>query len=128
MRGVAAIWSPSFQHNARVSNKLFHITDWLPTLYAAAGGNLNDLGPIDGINQWQLLSSSHGPGRDRLLININEVSRTEGAIIGDYKFIRGKNHQLLIDLYHYWWLCCHSLEWVNIFGYFFLKCNMLRET
>jgi len=38
VRGVGLIWSPLLQQTPRVSNQLMHITDWLPTLYAAAGG------------------------------------------------------------------------------------------
>lgn len=37
MRGVAAIWSPLLKKKHRISENLFHITDWLPTLYTAAG-------------------------------------------------------------------------------------------
>nr|CAD7413544.1 unnamed protein product [Timema poppensis] len=31
------IWSPLLQQTPRVSNQVMHITDWLPTLYTAAG-------------------------------------------------------------------------------------------
>lgn len=37
VRGVAAIWSPWLKEKNNVSDNLFHITDWLPTLYTAAG-------------------------------------------------------------------------------------------
>ena len=43
---------------------LFHVTDWLPTLYTAAGGNAKDLGPIDGLDQWASLA--HGKTSPRL--------------------------------------------------------------
>lgn len=89
MRGVAALWSSRLQKAARVSNELIHITDWLPTLYSAAGGDLNDLGDIDGTDQWCLLSEGRGSGRDKLLLNIDEVLRTEGAIYSRFKLLRG---------------------------------------
>ena len=90
VRGVAALWSSRLQKTARVSNQLVHITDWLPTFYSAAGGDLKDLGEIDGIDQWRVLSEGYGSGRDNLLLNINEVSKTEGAIYYNrFKLLRG---------------------------------------
>lgn len=91
VRGVAALWSSRLQKAARVSNELVHITDWLPTLYSAAGGDLKDLGKIDGIDQWRLLSegSGRGRGRDKILLNIDEVLKTEGAIYSRFKLLRG---------------------------------------
>nr|CAD7398175.1 unnamed protein product [Timema poppensis] len=37
VRGTCAIWSPLIQQTGRVSSDLIHISDWLPTLYSAAG-------------------------------------------------------------------------------------------
>ncbi|CAN7948174.1 unnamed protein product [Ixodes pacificus] len=37
VRGTAFIWSPLLENSKRVSSQLMHITDWLPTLYSAAG-------------------------------------------------------------------------------------------
>ncbi len=31
------------------------MSDWLPTLYSAAGGQVDDLGDLDGIDQWGAL-------------------------------------------------------------------------
>ena len=40
------------------------MTDWLPTLYAAAGGNLANLpAGIDGINQWPSLADAREPSK-----------------------------------------------------------------
>ncbi|XP_053989700.1 arylsulfatase I-like, partial [Hylaeus volcanicus] len=89
VRGVAAIWSPRIQQTARVSNQLIHIADWLPTLYSAAGGDLRDLGRIDGVDQWHVLSEGKGRGRDKLLLNIDEFFKTEGAIYSRFKLLRG---------------------------------------
>lgn len=89
VRGVAALWSPRLQKAARVSNQLLHVTDWLPTLYSAAGGDLKDLGEIDGVDHWHVLSEGHGYGRDKLLLNIDEASKTEGAIYRRFKLLRG---------------------------------------
>jgi len=40
VRGAGLLWSPLINRPGRVSTQLFHITDWLPTLYAAAGGDV----------------------------------------------------------------------------------------
>lgn len=37
VRSASLIWSPLIKNTPRVSNELIHISDWLPTLYAAAG-------------------------------------------------------------------------------------------
>ncbi|XP_058803399.1 arylsulfatase B-like [Phymastichus coffea] len=89
VRSVAAIWSPRLVSKGRVSEQLFHVTDWLPTLYSAAGGDLHDLPPIDGVNQWDVLSIGTGNVRDRILLNIDEVTRTEAAIYQRFKLVRG---------------------------------------
>ncbi|XP_046825990.1 arylsulfatase B-like [Vespa crabro] len=89
VRGVAVLWSPRLQKPARVSNQLIHITDWLPTLYSAAGGDLKDLGDIDGVDQWHLLSEEKGKERENILLNIDEIERTEGAIYKRFKLLRG---------------------------------------
>jgi arylsulfatase A-like enzyme len=89
VRGVAALWSPRLRKAARVCNELIHITDWLPTLYSAAGGDLRDLGEIDGLDQWSMLSEGHPRIREEMLLNIDEISKTEGAIYKQYKLVRG---------------------------------------
>ena len=40
VRGSSFIWSPLLNKNRRVSNQMMHVTDWLPTLYTAAGKKL----------------------------------------------------------------------------------------
>jgi arylsulfatase B len=40
VRGTGFIWSPLIKSRERVSEQMMHITDWLPTLYEAAGGNI----------------------------------------------------------------------------------------
>ena len=47
------------------------MTDWLPTFYSAAGGNVQDLGPIDGINQWTNLKVLGTSSRKEMLYNSN---------------------------------------------------------
>lgn len=37
IRTAACIWSPMIEKKQRVFKRLFHISDWMPTIYAAAG-------------------------------------------------------------------------------------------
>ncbi|XP_025421961.1 arylsulfatase B-like isoform X2 [Sipha flava] len=88
VRGVAAIWSPELSKKHRVSENLFHITDWLPTLYTAAGGNVEDLGQIDGVNQWTSLTNTSEQMRSKILININEKIGEEALIFKQWKVVK----------------------------------------
>lgn len=40
VRGAAFLWTPLLKKRKRVAQQMMHITDWLPTLYAASGGNM----------------------------------------------------------------------------------------
>lgn len=40
VRTPAVIWSPLIEQPSRVSDELMHMSDWLPTLLAAAGNIL----------------------------------------------------------------------------------------
>ena len=54
---VAQMRLTSFDHSS-----LIHVTDWLPTLYTAAGGDVADLPEdIDGVNQWPSLANARVP-------------------------------------------------------------------
>ena len=47
------------------------MTDWFPTLYSAAGGDVADLGVIDGIDQWDALVQQGPSKREEMLYNCN---------------------------------------------------------
>lgn len=89
VRGMACVYSPLIDSLSRVSTQLFHVTDWLPTLYSAAGGDLNDLKDLDGVDQWSAIKSANHSKRHSLLVNINEKFDNEAALIGRYKLVRG---------------------------------------
>lgn len=87
VRVPAFIWHSSFR--PRVWNGLMHITDWLPTLTAAAGGQFN--GRIDGINQWDPIIQDGESRRSEVLLTIEDSNRNRYASYraGDYKIIVG---------------------------------------
>ena len=87
--------------------ELAHVTDWLPTLVAAAGGERDawawDL-PLDGVNQWPMLTQGTGSARTEVLINIERDHPTTAPPapgetgcngVGQYAVIAGRYKLLL---------------------------------
>lgn len=66
-----------------------HISDWLPTLITAAGGDPSGLS-IDGVDLWQALREDTQSPRKSVLHNIDDISGVAGITIGDWKYIQGK--------------------------------------
>ncbi|XP_018571894.1 arylsulfatase B-like [Anoplophora glabripennis] len=90
IRGAAFIYSPLLVQSGRVSTDLMHITDWLPTLYSAAGGDIGLLDPdLDGIDQWSSLVYDLPSPRNDILINIDEKTRNAGLRFYNWKLIVG---------------------------------------
>lgn len=95
VRTPAFIWSPLLKRRGRITNQLFHVVDWLPTLLEAAGGKAETWGNISGISQWETLQSGSNVGpRTELVINIDARGNQSAMIYEDeygvlYKIIRG---------------------------------------
>lgn len=87
VRVPAFIWHASFR--PRVWDGLMHITDWLPTLISAAGGQIT--GEIDGINQWDSIVQDGESNRKEVLIAIEDDNGNAYAAYraGDYKVVIG---------------------------------------
>lgn len=91
IRSTSFIWSPLIVQNARVSNELIHITDWLPTFYSAAGGDISAIDPdLDGLDQWSSLVYDLPSPRADILINIDEKDRNAALRFNNWKLIFGK--------------------------------------
>ncbi|XP_061182937.1 arylsulfatase B-like [Saccostrea echinata] len=89
VRGAGFISSPLLKSKGYVSNQMIHVTDWLPTLYTAAGGHAGDLKNLYGVDQWQVLQTNGKPVRNELLHNIDPLDKTGAIRVGDYKLIYG---------------------------------------
>ncbi|KAB0799282.1 hypothetical protein PPYR_07162 [Photinus pyralis] len=91
VRVPAVLYYGKLKTNATINNQLMHITDLLPTLYAAAGGNTRDLGTIDGVDQWPTISGGSKSPRSSALLDINEVALHSAVIShgGRYKLVNG---------------------------------------
>ncbi|XP_046993799.1 arylsulfatase I-like [Schistocerca americana] len=90
VRSPALVWSPLLQNTPRVSHQLMHVTDWLPTFYAAAGGNVSSLPEdLDGVNLWDALVTNAESPRTEVLLNIDEKVGNGAIRIGDWKLVKG---------------------------------------
>ncbi|XP_069677744.1 arylsulfatase B-like [Periplaneta americana] len=89
VRGVGLIWSPLLSDPGRVSEKMMHVSDWLPTLYSAAGGDVSNLTSMDGVNQWRSLVEDTESPRTEVLLNIDEKAKTAAYRFGQWKLVIG---------------------------------------
>ncbi|GFT97981.1 arylsulfatase B [Nephila pilipes] len=89
VRGLSFIYSPLLKYTSRVSMDLMHITDWLPTLYRAAGGDVLSLGKLDGCDMWDTLSLKKPSPRSEVLLNIDPINRVSALRVGHFKLIQG---------------------------------------
>lgn len=64
--------------------ELVHVTDWLPTLVAAAGGGqeFSFDKPLDGVNQLSTLTNAAPSARTDVLINIERTNGTSSPCVG----------------------------------------------
>uniref|UniRef100_V5ID93 Putative arylsulfatase j-like protein n=2 Tax=Ixodes ricinus TaxID=34613 RepID=V5ID93_IXORI len=88
VRGVSFIWSPLIR-KPRVAHQLMHVSDWLPTLYSAAGGSVSDLGDIDGVDMWDSLLKDSASPRLEVLHNIDPIWNVSALRYGDFKYVQG---------------------------------------
>ncbi|XP_054721312.1 arylsulfatase I-like [Uloborus diversus] len=90
VRGVSFVWSHELRHaKHKIANNLMHITDWLPTLYAIAGGDPEKLGSINGVNQWPSICCGKTSKRQDILHNIDPDWKVESIRKGRYKLLKG---------------------------------------
>ncbi|KAG0419929.1 hypothetical protein HPB47_003790 [Ixodes persulcatus] len=101
VRVPAFVWSPKFLKKSRVSNQLMHISDWLPTLYTAAGGDASALGAIDGVDMWHSLTHSSASKRKEILLNIDSLYNISGLRYKQYKLVVGGGFYGELDDHYY---------------------------
>ncbi|KAL1132212.1 hypothetical protein AAG570_010169, partial [Ranatra chinensis] len=89
VKTTGVVWSPLLKNPGRIYRNLFHITDWLPTFYAAAGGNPKYLAGLDGKNHWETLRTGRGdPPRVNLLVEMDDAG-VEAFIMHHWKLVKG---------------------------------------
>ena len=67
-----------------------HVSDWLPTFYAAAGLDISELGQIDGKDMWYSLSHDLESPRTEVFNNYDEIENYSSLRVGPWKYIAGK--------------------------------------
>ena len=71
-RGAAFIHGAMLSRPGTVSRALIHVSDWLPTLISAAGGDMTtmmeDGDSIDGVDQWAVLRDGLGASNRRMML------------------------------------------------------------
>lgn len=99
VRGTGLVWSPKLINPGRISRQLIHISDWLPTLLTAVGGDPSNLA-IDGVDMWRALNEDTISPRKMVLHNIDDIYGIAGITYGDWKFIQGKREKKTDPLRH----------------------------
>ncbi|XP_077484661.1 arylsulfatase B-like isoform X1 [Amblyomma americanum] len=87
IRAAGFVWSPLLDASPRVSEQLMHAIDWLPTLYSAAGGYVEDLGPLDGMDMWEALSTGVSVARPELLLDLDTVNAQAALRYEQFKLV-----------------------------------------
>ncbi|KAJ6221904.1 hypothetical protein RDWZM_000449 [Blomia tropicalis] len=89
VRGTAFFWFSQF-NRPYVSNQLIHLTDILPTLYTAVGGDQSKMNSVDGIDQWSaLINEATEQVREHLLHNIDHSGNFWAVRYQNYKLTYG---------------------------------------
>ncbi|XP_052862949.1 arylsulfatase B [Anopheles cruzii] len=98
VRGAGFIWSPLLQNSSRVSLQTIQISDWLPTLYEAAGGNVSSLpANLDGVSVWKELNNGNPTNRIEVLHNIDDIWQSAALAVGNWKIVKGTHYNRTWD-------------------------------
>ncbi|KAL4707476.1 hypothetical protein ACJJTC_000120 [Scirpophaga incertulas] len=92
VRAAAALFSPLLQKPSRLAPQRLHISDWLPTLYGAAGGDTSILKGIDGFNSWEALSKDLKTERTSVVHNIDDIFGSAAITINQWKLLKGTTY------------------------------------
>jgi len=87
VRGTGFIHSPLLQKQGYVAEQMIHVTDWMLTLYRAAGGDPREMGDIYGLDLWNMISNNEKSVRTGMLHNIDPKGPKGALRQGDYKIL-----------------------------------------
>ena len=97
-RAVSFIHGPMLQTPGSVNTGLLHVTDWLPTLVSAAGGQPGSLldDDVDGVDQWNMLVTGSGDSKRRVMLYNIDPLKLEQDDNGNNAAIREGHYKLLV--------------------------------
>ncbi|XP_078355623.1 arylsulfatase I-like [Oculina patagonica] len=88
VRGVAFVHSAMIAKKGRVSYDLMDATDWLPTFYHLAGGDVTKIqDKIDGMNVWDTIAQGAQSPRSEVLHNIDPIRKFAAIRVDQYKLV-----------------------------------------
>ena len=70
-RGIGFVHSPLLQKTGYTNLNMMHAVDWLPTLMSAIGKNNLATSALDGVNQWQAISTQAWRRQEMRLFTIS---------------------------------------------------------
>jgi arylsulfatase A-like enzyme len=93
-RAAAFVSGSGIEKNGSTYEGLIHAVDWHPTILSAAGSSVDDIDDsIDGLDQWNAISTGAKSARNEFVYNLDDsFDPTTGhaAIrVGDFKLISG---------------------------------------
>jgi len=72
-RGTALINGPGLKKTGTINNAFMHGVDWLPTLLGMIGVTPKGTLPLDGVNQWEVISSGSGSARSEIYYGVTDT-------------------------------------------------------
>lgn len=96
-RGLAFVHGQMLEKRGYTNTQLFHVTDWLPSLVAIAGGvaDMRLYKDIDGMNLLGSLLRNETSTRTEILHDMNSVTNSTALRVGAFKILWGKTEQTL---------------------------------
>ncbi|KAK4017979.1 hypothetical protein OUZ56_000052 [Daphnia magna] len=94
VRAAGVVWSPLIPEDrrGRVMSNLMDISDWLPTLFEAAGGDVASLKGLDGVSHWSTILYDKPSARHHVLHNIDDKLGYAAIRKKNWKLVKGTTY------------------------------------
>ena len=104
-RVAGFVWGTLFARRAgQVATEMMHISDWLPTLYDFAGGNVEHLEDIDGFSMVDVLTCRNLTSpRTEFVLNFDPLENAKSMRVGKYKYLLNPEDFFVHNDLHDWY-------------------------